>query len=74
MSQLTDFRHPGLHLAPILGGQVSVGEQRLWSIQVESRYYGVNRRSTSTALPWVTFGPGALGINLGVQKRWGGKD
>ena len=73
LSQLTDFRYPGLHLAPILGGQVAVGEQRRWSLQLEGRYYGVNRRARSTTLPWVTFGPGAMGVNLGVQKRWGGE-
>jgi len=73
LSQLTDFRYPGLHLAPILGGQVALGEQQSWSLQLESRYYGVNRRSSSTAVPWVTFGPGAMGINIGVQKRLGGR-
>ncbi len=72
LSQLTDFRYPGLHLAPILGGQVGLGEAQSWSLQVESRYYGVNGRSQSSAMPWVTFGPGAMGLTLGVQKRWGG--
>ena len=72
VSQLTDFRYAGLHLAPILGGQVGLGEQQRWSLQVESRYYGVNKRSESTAVPWVTFGPGAMGLTLGVQKRLGG--
>ena len=72
VSQLTDFRYAGLHLAPILGGQVGLGEQQRWSLQVESRYYGINKRSESTAVPWVTFGPGAMGLTLGVQKRLGG--
>lgn len=71
LSQLTDFRYPGLHLAPVLGGQVSLGSARAWSLQLETRYYGVNDTASSNAVPWVTLGPGALGVNLGVQARWG---
>ena len=71
LSQLTDFRYPGLHLAPVLGGQVSLGGARSWSLQLETRYYGVNDTASSNAVPWVTLGPGALGVNLGVQARWG---
>jgi hypothetical protein len=71
LSQLTDLRDPGLHLAPILGGQVGLGEGQTWGLQLEARYFGVNRVPASTALPWVSFGTGALGLTLGVQKRWG---
>ena len=71
LSQLTDLRDPGLHLAPILGGQVGLGEGQTWGLQLEARYFGVNRAPASTALPWVSFGTGALGLALGVQKRWG---
>ena len=37
----------------------------------KDRYYGVNDTASSNAVPWVTLGPGALGVNLGVQARWG---
>lgn len=69
LAQYTDLFDPSLLLTPVVGGQLHLGER--WDVQVELRHYAINQRSLHSAFDWLTWGPGALGGNLAVSRRFG---
>jgi hypothetical protein len=71
VAEYLDFRQPSLLLTPVLGAQFHLGER--WGIQLEGRHYAINRnKEPLNTMPWITWGPGSLGVTLGVSRTIGG--
>lgn len=68
-AEYLDVREPALLLTPFVGAEFHLGEH--WGLQLEARHYAINTRNVQNSFNWVTWGPGAIGANLGVTRRFG---
>lgn len=71
MGVYLDFVEPVPMLTPSLGTAIHLGPA--WDLQLEGRYYAVNRTNDYGSLNWVTPGPGALGMTISASRRFGGQ-
>lgn len=69
VAQVTDFGRPGLLLAPAIGGTLDPGEVGGLRLQLEARWWAVNRVHDLALLDWLPGRPGAIGVHLGFA--WG---
>lgn len=65
-AEYLDLSDPGLLLSPFLGVELHPGQHERFALQVESRYLAVNAQPESTAIDWISLGPGALSLTLGL--------
>jgi hypothetical protein len=70
---LADYLQPSnpmLTLSPILGTEVHLGER--WGVQLEARHLAITQNKDPLGtVNWVTWGPGALSLTLGVNRTIG---
>ncbi|MEL6345307.1 MAG: hypothetical protein AAFV53_19530 [Myxococcota bacterium] len=64
------FSEPSLLLTPFIGAQRAIGAS--WMLQLEGRHYAINRTENFDSIQWITYGPGALGLNIGFARTFGG--
>lgn len=72
LAQYTDFRTPSLLLTPVLGGELDPGEAGGVKLQLEGRYFGVNRYRQITTIDWWPGQRGALGLSFGISYAFSG--
>lgn len=62
--------NPLLTLTPIAGTELHLGEH--WGLQLEARHYAINQnKEPLNTVKWVTWGPGAVGATVGLNRQWG---
>ncbi len=64
-----DLFNPDLLLSPFLGVELPAG--RRGRVQVEVSHFAINRSKTLNTVNWLTWGPGAIGLSVGYQRRLG---
>ena len=66
------FSDPSLLLTPFAGAQLDLGKSQRWILQLEGRHYAINRIDAYDSIQWISYGTGALGVNIGVARTFGG--
>jgi hypothetical protein len=67
VSEYLDFSSPSLLLSPFLGTEIPIGQRS--RLQVQLHHFAINQSKNLNTVTWMTWGPGALGLTLGYQRR-----
>jgi hypothetical protein len=74
VAEYLDFGAPSLLLSPFVGTELDPGRAGGVGFQIELRYFALNRQPVSGVVPWVSAGPGALGLTLGLRHTLGRRE
>ena len=65
LAEYLDFSAPDLLLTPFVGTELRASERV--AVQLEIRYFAMNKRQQVQTLTWLSPGTGALGLNIGFR-------
>ncbi|MDF1565897.1 MAG: hypothetical protein P1V51_22875 [Deltaproteobacteria bacterium] len=70
LSDYLDPAYPSLMLTPTIGGRLALGER--WALELDVRYFSINRRPDARTVVWFPGGTGALGAAISISMQLGG--
>ena len=72
-AQYLQLSNPMLTLTPVVGTELHLGQK--WGLQVEFRHYAITQnKEPLNTVTWKTWGPGAYGVTVGVNRAIGGAE
>ncbi|MEZ4316831.1 MAG: hypothetical protein R3F61_04995 [Myxococcota bacterium] len=71
LGQVFDVGAPRLVLVPGVGTSIDPGAAGGLKLQLEARWWAVNRSSNQNSVNWIPKNPGAIGITVGVAYGFG---